>query len=113
MTVTFFGHRDVDKGIVTSLYHVLNDLICNKGADLFYVGNHGNFDALVLSVLKDLKKHYAHIRYIVVLAYVPQATQDFKGADTLLPCTLINALPRFAIAEESRTHKAWVGKNGL
>ena len=101
MTVAFFGHRDADKNIGAPLYDVLNHLICNEGADTFYVGNQGVFDALVLTVLKDLKKRYTHIRCTVVLAYMPPTTPIFNDTDTLVPLALVNALPRFAIEKRN------------
>ena len=47
MTCTFFGHRYVPQKIEPTLRSTLIDLIENHGADLFYVGNHGDFDAMV------------------------------------------------------------------
>ncbi len=46
-TVTFFGHRDTPKETESTLQLTLIDLIENKNATMFYVGNHGNFDAMV------------------------------------------------------------------
>ena len=50
MICTFFGHRDTPVGIEKMLYSVLIDLVENKGVILFYVGNHGNFDNLVIKI---------------------------------------------------------------
>ncbi len=41
MVCTFFGHRNAPSGVRVALEAVLIDLIENKGADVFYVGNHG------------------------------------------------------------------------
>lgn len=71
MTVTFFGHSDAPDTLKDKLKDVLVDLITNWGADLYYVGNNGNFDRLVISVLKELKGIYSNIEYRVVLAYMP------------------------------------------
>lgn len=53
---TFFGHRDCPETIKPRLREVLVDLITNQSVDMFYVGNQGRFDALVRSVLRELKK---------------------------------------------------------
>ena len=67
---------------------------------MFYVGNHGNFDAIVRSTLKDLQRVYPQIQYAVVLAYLPGKNPEFGSedySDTMLP-EGIEAVPRrFAI----------------
>ena len=94
-TVTFFGHRDTPKEIESALRLTLIDLIENKNATVFYVGNHGNFDAMVRRQLEDLSKIYP-IKYYVVLAYMP-GKNDTPDEHSLLPGG-IEAVPRrFAI----------------
>lgn len=99
MTCTFFGHRFVPQKIEPTLWSTLIDLIENHGVDLFYVGNHGDFDAMVRRVLRELSAKYP-IRYSVVLAYMPEKKGEFDTADysnTILP-EGIEAVPkRFAI----------------
>ncbi len=58
MTCTFFGHRTVPKEIEPTLRSTLLDLIENYDVKLFYVGNHGGFDAMVRRVLKELSEKY-------------------------------------------------------
>ena len=58
---TFFGHRDCPEAIRPKLREVLIDLITNFGADMFYVGNQGQFDAYVYSELKKLEQEYPQI----------------------------------------------------
>ena len=58
MTCTFFGHRIVPKEIEPTLRSTLIDLIINHNVKLFYVGNHGGFDAMVRRVLKSLSAEY-------------------------------------------------------
>ena len=94
-TVTFFGHRDTPKEIEPALRLTLIDLIENKNATLFYVGNHGNFDAMVRRQLEDLSKTYP-IKYHVVLAYMP-GKNDTPDGHSILP-EGIETVPRcFAI----------------
>lgn len=94
-TVTFFGHRDTPKEIEPALRSTLIDLIKNKNATVFFVGNHGNFDAMVRRQLDDLSKTYP-IKYYVVLAYMP-SKNDKPDERSILP-EGIEAVPRrFAI----------------
>ena len=109
MTCTFFGHRDATEDIKPKIYEVLCELIENHQADLFYVGNQGKFDAMVRSVLISLKEKYSHIRYYVVLAYLPKK-DDFDFSDTIYPEGLENVPPRYAI---SRRNKELVKKSDI
>lgn len=96
---TFFGHRDCPETIKPKLKETLIDLISNYGIDTFYVGNHGHFDAYVRSTLKELKRVYPHIRYAVVLAYLPGKKAEYEDlSDTILPEGIESVPPRFAIS---------------
>lgn len=102
MTCTFFGHRTVTKGIEPTLRSTLTDLIENHNVTLFYVGNQGEFDAIVLRVLTDLARQYP-IRYFVVLAYLPEKTAAGPDtAHTLLPSGIESVPKRFAISYRNR-----------
>lgn len=94
-TVTFFGHRDTPKEIEPTLWLTLTDLIENKNATVFYVGNHGNFDAMVRHQLEDLSKTYP-IKYYVVLAYMP-SKNDNTEEHSILPEGIETIPRRFAI----------------
>ena len=96
---TFFGHRDCPDTIKPKLREVLVDLITNYGVDMFYVGHQGQFDAIVRSVLRDLREECPKINYAVVLAYMPgkrTALDDYS--DTMLPEGIETVHPRYAIA---------------
>ena len=95
MTVTFFGHKDTRKEIEPTLRTTLIDLIENKNVTVFYVGNHGNFDAMVRRQLEDLSKTYP-IKYYVVLAYMP-SKNDESDEHTILPEGIETVPKRFAI----------------
>ena len=95
MTCTFFGHRDSPKEIEPALRLTLIDLIENKNATVFYVGNHGNFDAMVRHQLEDLSKTYP-IKYYVVLAYMP-GKNDNPDEHSILPEGIESVPRRFAI----------------
>ena len=94
-TVTFFGHRDTPKEIESALRLTLIDLIENKNATLFYVGNHGNFDAMVRRQLEDLSKTYP-IKYYVVLAYMP-VKNNTPSEHSILPEGIETVPRRFGI----------------
>ncbi len=100
---TFFGHRDYN-GSKEELIFVLRDLIRNNNVDVFYVGNQGNFDSVILQVLRILQKEFTHIRYSVVLAYHPSInrySEFISSEETLLPEEIEKVPIRFAIAKRN------------
>ncbi len=108
-TVCFFGHRQTPQDVKPVLHDTLIDLIENQGADTFYVGNQGKFDSMVHSELKELSKAYPHIRYSVVLAYLPKK-RDFDltdFSDTVYPDGLETVPLRFAIDKRNRLMLDW------
>ena len=98
---TFFGHKWVNEGVEIELIHVLEDLITEKGVNVFYVGTHGNFDGMVRRVLKNyISKKYPHISYSVVLSYLPSETDPLTRddfSDTIYPEGLERVPRRAAI----------------
>ncbi len=105
MIVSLFGHRNTPSTIRPTLEKTLIHLMENENANLFYVGNHGSFDQLVRSVLKQLSKRYPHISYSVVLAYMPghinkDSYEDYS--DTILPEKAATSIPKFAISARNR-----------
>lgn len=103
VSCTFFGNRDTPKEIEPILLSTLIDLIENKKVDLFYVGNNGNFDYMVRRNLKKLKLKYTHIRYYVVLAYMPykKLSENEDYSDSIFPEELSKVYPRFAIVKRN------------
>ena len=99
MKVTFFGHRYVQKEIEPMLISTLIDLIENRGAELFFVGNQGGFDAMVTRVLRELSDRYP-IRSYTVLAYLPTVENDapLNLLPTITPEGIENVPRRFAIS---------------
>ncbi len=86
MVCTFFGHEDTPDRIREPLTKTIKKLIEKRAANTFYVGNQGKFDALVYSVLKELKKEYPQIEYYVVLAYMPLRKNDL--CENFYSCTI-------------------------
>lgn len=106
MVCTFFGHRTVPDSIRPILYCILTDLIENHGADTFFVGDQGEFDRMAKTELKKLTKIYPHIRYSVVLAYLPKKDNgDLEN--TIYPDGLENTPLRFAIDRRNRMMIGW------
>lgn len=103
MICTFFGHRDTKNEIEPTLRSTLFDLIENKNVNLFYVGNHGNFDSMVRRQLEDLSKTYP-IKYYLVLAYMPTKNQepDTLNEHTILPEGIETVPKRFAISYRNK-----------
>lgn len=99
---TFFGHRDCPDTIRPALKQALTGLITRQGVTSFYVGNQGRFDALALSVLRELKRMYPQIGYRVVLAYFPTTAGHLPSAETIFPEGIERVPPRFAIAWRNR-----------
>ena len=98
MTVTFFGHKNTPKEIEPTLRTTLINLIENYNATEFYVGNNGNFDAMVRRQLEDLSQAYP-INYSVVLAYLPCKKNEYDNfTNTILPDGIETVPKRFAIS---------------
>ncbi len=95
MVSTFFGHKDTPKETEPTLRSTLIDLIENKKADVFYVGNNGNFDTMVRRQLESLSKTYT-IKYYIVLAYMP-GKNSIPDEHTILPEGIETVPRRFAI----------------
>ena len=101
MVCSFFGHRDTPIAIEEFLEKILVDLIENKNVTVFYVGNNGKFDFIVLKILRKLKKEYGDISYNVVLAYMPKREneyEEFDYAETLFVEGIEFVPKRFAIS---------------
>lgn len=96
---TFFGHRECPDTVKCNLRKVIIELIAIYGVEMFYVGNQGRFDAVVRSVLRELKEEYPQIDYAVVLAYMPcNQNENEDTSDTILPEGIEFVHPRYAIS---------------
>ncbi len=100
MVCTFFGHRDCYGLDEKSLERAIEEMIV-KGADTFYVGHQGQFDAMVFACLTRLKDLYPHITFSVVLAYFPTKHDAYHGY-SLYPEGIEVGPPRFAIERRNR-----------
>ena len=96
MVCTFFGHKDTLSLERDKLKQTIIKEIEENKADTFYVGNHGNYDRIVFSVLKELKEAYPKISISVVLAYLPKDNSDDLSY-TVFPEGIEEVPKRFAI----------------
>ena len=95
----FCGHSDAPESLRVELKETIADLIREKNVHLFYVGNHGGFDRMVLGVLQELQASFPVMRYYVVLAYHPQLSAPvFHDAPTIFPEDLETVPKRAAIS---------------
>ena len=76
-TCTFFGHQIAPESCKEKIYSAVENLILNENASKFYVNRHGKFDEMSLSVLRQLKKKYPHIKICVVFENVNYKKDKF------------------------------------
>ena len=101
---TFFGHRDLYGFDENKLLGAIKMLI-SRGCTEFYVGNQGNFDAMVLSALRCIKAECPQISLTVVLPYMPSMMAKescYEKGETMLPDGIERVPKRFAIAYRNR-----------
>lgn len=101
MIVTFCGHRNLfgRKDMAAELETVLRNLIA-EGADTFFLGGYGDFDALAASVVYRLKKEFPQIRSTLVLPY-PDRKFDLDRYDDSIYPPLEKVPRRFAISRRN------------
>ena len=110
MICTFFGHRNVTDRIQPILHKTLSDLIENNGVDTFYIGNQGEFDHIVIAEMRKLKVSYPHIKYFIVLAYMPGKKDPLIMTDysnTIYPEGLETVPRKYAIDKRNRIMIQW------
>ena len=99
---TFFGHSECDELDAEVLRSAIEDLI-NQGVTDFVVGHQGQFDAMVRNCLESLRLQYPHIRYSVVLAYLPTEKREYDDfSDTMYPEGIETVHPKYAINWRNR-----------
>ena len=78
--VSFIGHREVDDFfyIEEQVYSVVRELICTKEYVEFYVGRNGEFDILVASVIKRVKREIGEHNSSLILV-IPYPVAEMKS----------------------------------
>lgn len=102
---TFFGHKDTPEETEPILRSTLIYLIENQNVNLFFVGNNGNFDSMVAKTLSELKSTYTHIKFFVVIPYLPTHSKSVISKciyETIYPQGLDEVPKKFAIDKRNR-----------
>jgi len=95
---TFFGHSDCPESVYPVLKEKIEALIKNENVSCFYAGNNGRFDSLAVKALREIQRECPHIRYSVVLAYLPEENIE----NSIYPEGLENVPKRFCIDKRNR-----------
>lgn len=77
--VSFIGHREVDDFLFVEeqVYSIVSDLIRSKEYVEFYVGRNGEFDTLVASVIKRVKREIGeHNSSLILVIPYPVAEME-------------------------------------
>ena len=101
MKVTFCGHREVREPEIVRqwLFETVEELIL-EGAECFYLGGYGQFDAMAAGVVRELKMKYLQIRSVLVLPYLDRE-YDVSGYDESIYPLLENVPKRYAISKRN------------
>ncbi len=105
--VSFIGHREVDdfSFVEEQVQNVVTDLISSKEYVEFYVGRNGEFDLLVASVIKRVKRDMGdrNSALILVLPYVVAHMEDYENYydEVLLPRELYGVHFKSAITKRN------------
>ena len=101
MIVTFCGHRDVfDPEAVSAWLNVTIEGLIREGADCFYLGGYGQFDALVAAAVRKQKERYLEIRSVLVLPYLDRSFSASDYDETVYP-PLESVPKRYAISRRN------------
>ncbi|MBP3428838.1 MAG: hypothetical protein J6M47_11365 [Clostridia bacterium] len=97
------GHREMPEHIDDKLIHQIECCI-RMGAEEFYFGDHGDYDACVIRALKEMKTRYPHMNRILVIPYHPAVYRCREGIeyDEMLYPFEKPIPPRYAIDRANR-----------
>lgn len=104
MTCCFFGHHDCSGAVKPLIRQKIMEIYEKYPDTVFCVGNQGRFDALVLSVFKDMLREGMEPDFCVVLAYHPDMgnAPDVAAEYTMYPEGVERVPRRFAISWRNR-----------
>ena len=79
-TVSFFGHREISNGyaLEEKIEKLVKSLLNEKEYVDFLVGRHGEFDILVSSVIKRVRKNYRSDNSSLTL-YLPYESAEYRN----------------------------------
>ncbi|MBO5873043.1 MAG: hypothetical protein J6Q56_02425 [Clostridia bacterium] len=97
LTCSFFGHSSCPNSIQPELKKQIELLINDHNVKKFLLGDHGDFDVMVLKAIRELSQIY-QIDYQVVLSYRPQSYNFFaKDPKSIYPEELAFVHKKYAI----------------
>ena len=77
LTISFFGHRKIiEKYVRERLQDALLKIVKNNCDISFLIGSHEDFDALILSIARELRKEYKNIQITVVFTTLTILKKD-------------------------------------
>ncbi len=96
---TFFGHYHLSREIKPKLKETIRKLIVEYNVTDFYLGDKGAFDSMATECVIELSEEYPHIKYSIMLAYMPGKKDPFAKypENTVYPEGLEKVPPKFAI----------------
>ena len=101
MIVTFFGHKDAPDTLKPAIKENILLLLDKYPDCMFYVGNNGRFDKMVISVLTEISENVPDLSYAVILAYLPKTNRilspDYTKIPTIFPNGIESVPKKFAI----------------
>ena len=100
----FIGNRHTPNSVKEQLAEVVEKHITEYGVTTFTVGHYGNFDSMVIGVLREVKKRYTDIELYLLSPYaLTQKTEVPNGFDgTLYPDGLERVPLKVAIPQANR-----------
>ena len=100
----FIGNRHTPSSIKEQLTQAIEKHITEYGVTTFTVGRYGNFDSIVQSALRELKKRHEHIQIYLLTPYaLTQKIDTPEGFDgTFYPEGLEKVPFRLAIVQANR-----------
>lgn len=86
MIVTFCGHSKIQRPEKVKMWlnEVIEGLIF-EGADCFYLGGYGQFDALAAAAVKEQQRQHPQIRSVLVLPYLDRSFDTAIYDETVYP----------------------------
>lgn len=100
MGCVFFGHRDSPLSLKEKLEALISELI-SEGIKDFFVGNNGNFDYLVQTILASRLKGGADINVQIVLSFIDEKALSQEQWLTVFPEELVFAPKRLRILKRN------------
>ena len=105
-TVCFFGHREIDNPLEVEeqLYDIVLHLLESKEYVEFLVGRNGEFDQLVSSTVRRVKRNYRddNSALMLVLPYLTAEYENNHQTSIMMRMRSIRTLPKVIIKRQFR-----------